>query len=171
VSIHTDWYAIRVKANRETVTAQALKGKGFEVCLPVYEVESHKSRGVQILRVPLFAGYLFARFDLRNRLPVLTIPGVVKIVGFGKDAEPVDPQEMSAVLALVEAGAHVLPHPYLPLGQRIRVRTGPLRGVEGVVVEHKDTHRLVVSVTLLQRSIAVDVERHWVLPVVQSARA
>jgi len=167
--MQTDWYAIRVKANREKVTAQALEGKGLEVCLPVYQVESRKTRGVQILRVPLFAGYVFSRFDLCNRLPILTVPGVVNIVGFGTEGQPVDPVEMEAVLALVKTESHVMPHPYLPIGQRIRVQAGPLRGVEGVVVEHKDGKRLVVSVTLLQRSIAVDVEREWLMPLTKTA--
>jgi transcription antitermination factor NusG len=146
-----------------------LEGKGFEVCLPVYQVESRKTRGVQILRVPLFAGYVFSRFDLCNRLPILTVPGVVNIVGFGTEGQPVDPVEMEAVLALVKTDSHVMPYPYLPIGQRIRVQAGPLRSVEGVVVEHRDGKRLVVSVTLLQRSIAVDVEREWLMPLTKTA--
>jgi transcription antitermination factor NusG len=169
VSTQTNWYAVRVKANRERVTAQALEGKGFEVCLPVYRVETHKTRGVQILRIPLFAGYVFSRFDFSNRLPILTVPGVVNIVGFGTEGEPVDPVEMESILALVKTDSHVVPHPYLPVGQRIRVQAGPLRGVEGVVMEHRDGERLIVSVTLLQRSIAVDLEREWLLPLVKSA--
>jgi len=169
VSVRTNWYAIRVKANREKVTAQALEGKGFEICLPVYQVESHKTRGVQILRIPVFAGYIFSRFDLSNRLPILTVPGVVNIVGFGTEGQPVDPAEMEAILALVNTDSHVMPHPYLPVGLRIRVQAGPLRGVEGVVVEHRDGKRLIVSVTLLQRSIAVDLDREWLLPLVKSA--
>lgn len=165
----TYWYAIRVKANRERVTAQALEGKGFEVCLPVYQVESHKTRGVQILRLPLFAGYVFSRFDFNNRLPVLTVPGVVNIVGFGAEGQPVDPVEMEAVLALVKADSPITPYPYLPIGQRVRVLAGPLRGIEGMVVEHRGGQRLIVSVTLLQRSIAVDLERAWLLPLLRSA--
>lgn len=169
MSVQTDWFAIRVKANREKVAAQSLSSKGFEVCLPVYQMESHKTRGVQVLHVPLFAGYLFARFNLHNRLPILMVPGVVGIVGFGSVAQPVDPDEMASVLALVSSDLRVMPHEYLPVGQRIRVQSGPLRGIEGQVVEHRDTNRLVVSVTLLQRSIAVNVERHWLSPLMKSA--
>lgn len=169
MSIQTNWYAIRVKANRERVAAHSLRGKGFEVCLPVYQVESHKTRGVHVLHVPLFAGYLFARFDIQNRLPVVIVPGVVGIVGFGNSPQAVDEAEMDGVLALVGSDLRIMPHSYLPAGQRIRLQSGPLRGVEGVVVEHKDANRLIVSVSILQRSIAVNVERHWLLPLMRSA--
>lgn len=169
MSLQSDWFAIRVKANREKVAAQSISSKGMETCLPVYQVESHKTRGVQVLQVPLFPGYLFARFNPHDRLPILMVPGVVGIVGFGNVPQPVDPDEMASVLALVGSDLRVMPHEYLPIGQRIRVQSGPLRGVEGQIVEHRDSNRLVVSITLLQRSIAVNIERKWLLPVRMSA--
>ena|SRR5260370_1287474 len=163
ISRHTDsWFAIRVKSNRERVTADALRGKGFEVCLPAYREHRLGSRGRQAAEVPLFAGYLFSCFDIHNRLPILTVPGIVHIVGFGKAPQPVDANEMASVFALIQSGLRVTPHPYLPVGHRVQLRTGPLRGVEGIVLAHKGEDRFVVSLTLLQRSIAVDVHRRWI---------
>lgn len=158
------WYAIRVKANREWVTATSLHNKGLEVCLPVFKKEKIRARGPRIVETPLFPGYVFSRFDIRNKLPVLTTPGVVDVVGFGKRACPVDPREMEAVRVYDRSNLQIEPHSYLPSGRRVRVQAGPLRGIDGIVVEHKGASRLVVSVTLLQRSIAAEVESEWLLP-------
>src|SRR5258707_10224695 len=94
----TDWYAIRVKSNRERVTADALRRKDLEVLLPACRKAGYK--GSPPREVPLFPGYLFCRFDVRYRFPVLAVPGVVQIVGFGPVPYPVDPIEMASVQAL-----------------------------------------------------------------------
>jgi transcription antitermination factor NusG len=157
------WYAIRVKSNRERVTADSLKGKGLEVFLPEYRSQSRKNTR-RSSSLPLFAGYLFCRFDPLNRLPILMVPGVVHIVGFGKDPEPVDPEEMSRLFALTECQLELEPHPYPPVGEHIRLQNGPLRGIDGIILAHEGEDRLVVSVTLLQRSVAVQIERDWLAP-------
>ena len=156
------WFAIRVKSNRERVAADALNARNLEVCLPVYREHRNSRNRARTVELPLFSGYVFSRFDARDRLPILTVPGVVHIVGFGNDPQPVDPREMASVFALVQTGLPAVPHPYLNVGNRIQLRFGPLRGVEGVVLAHKNETKLVMSVSLLQRSIAVDVEREWV---------
>lgn len=114
------------------------------------------------LEIPLFPGYLFCRFDVRVRMPVLTVPGVVHIVGVGNVPLPIDPVEMASVKALVESPFRVSPFPFPPVGRRVEIQAGPLRGVEGVVLAHQGEHKMVVSVTLLQRSLAVAIERQWV---------
>jgi transcription antitermination factor NusG len=163
LSPHPDpWYAIRVKSNRERVTAQALTGKGFQVCLPLYSERRLQANSARTLRLPLFPGYIFCSFDVSDRLPILTVPGVVHIVSFGKTPQPVHEGEMAALLTILRSGLHAIPHPALPVGQRIRLNSGPLTGVEGVILAHKGEERLVVSVTLLQRSIAVEVDRQWI---------
>ena len=156
------WYAIRVRSNRERVAADALHGRNLEVCLPMYREHRNSRNKARLVELPLFSGYVFSRFDARDRLPILTVPGVVHIVGFGKDPQPIDPREMASVFALVQTRLPAIPHPYLNVGNRVQLRFGPLRGVEGVVLAHKDETKLVMSVSLLQRSIAVDVEREWV---------
>jgi transcription antitermination factor NusG len=166
------WYAVRVKSNRERVTADALRGKDLEVCLPIYRQRRVTGSRTRIVELPLFAGYVFSRFDIHNRLPVLTVPGVVHIVGLGNVPQPVDPGEMASVFTLTQTHLKASPHPFLPLGRRVQLRTGPLRGVEGVVVAHKNETKLVVSVSLLQRSVAIDVEHQWIdglLPALSAA--
>jgi transcription antitermination factor NusG len=164
------WYAVRVKSNRERVTAQALAGKGFSVCLPVYR-EPRRTARARSLELPLFPGYIFCRFDAGNRLPVLMAPGVVHIVSCGRTPVPVEEREMAGVLAVLESGLQVSPYPALPVGQRVQLRAGPLAGVEGVLLAHKNQQRFLVSVTLLRRSIAVEVNREWVRPAACSRSA
>jgi transcriptional antiterminator NusG len=163
------WYALRVKSNRERVTADALKGKGFAVCLPLYRERGRRTDRIQMVDLPLFPGYLFCSFDVLNRLPILTVPGVVHIVSIGKIPQPVDEAEMAAVFAVIKSGLPVMPAPYFPVGQRILLDRGPLSGVEGVIVAHKNQEQFIVSVSLLQRSIAVEVDRGWISPIFQKS--
>jgi len=159
-----DWYAIRVKSNRERMAADALRGKGLQVFLPVYHRRRMRNGTMSSLPVPLFPGYLFCRFDVRTRLPILTVPGVVNIVGIGKEPHAVEEAEMGRLLALAESNLPLTPLPYLLPGEHVRIQRGPLRGIEGVILSTEDQDRLVVSVSLLQRSVAVDVERGWLGP-------
>jgi len=152
------WYAIRVKSNRERVTADALRGKNLEVLLPAQRAGG--PRGER--EIPLFPGYLFSRFDVQKRLPVLTIPGVVHIVGFGNVPVPVDPVEIAGVRTMIESSLEMMPFAYPPLGRKVQIQFGPLRGLEGVILAHKGEDKIVVSISLLQRSIAVAVERDWI---------
>lgn len=156
------WYAIRVKSNREWIAMQALRGKNYEVFLPVYHLARCRNNQKRTLEVPLFAGYVFSRFDPVRRLPILMTPAVVHIVGIGNVPTPVDPEEMVAVLEVAKSGLPVSPHPYLRAGQKVRLDGGPLRGASGTLLEQGDGDKLVVSISLLQRSIAVAVEPDWV---------
>lgn len=159
------WYALRVASNFELATAQALRGRGIEDFLPLYsrvrEMPTGSSRKVEI---PLFPGYVFGRFDISHRLPVLTIPGVLHIVGFGRTPAPVNAEELTAIRRVLDSGLHVEPWPFLEVSERVSIERGPLRGLEGVVLQLKGTCRLIVSVTLLQRSIAAEIDRESVRP-------
>jgi transcription antitermination factor NusG len=120
---------------------------------------------VKQLDLPLFPGYLFSRFDVGNRLPILTTPGVISIVGAGKTPLPVDDEEIDAIRAILRSGLTAQPWPFLCVGSRVYLEGGPLAGVEGIITNTDKVYRLVVSVSLLQRSVAVEIDREWARPI------
>lgn len=153
------WYALRVKSNCERVTAAGLTGKGFEVFLPEYQPSGDSAR--QSLK-PLFPGYLFSRFDINNRLPVLIQPGLVHIVGCGKQAIPVEDHEIESLKIVMRAGLPVQREESVTLGQWVRIEKGALAGAEGTVVGLRGGQRLLVAISLLQRSVSVLLDREAV---------
>jgi len=161
-SSHLPWFAVRVKSNSEKPVSAILRGKGFEEFVPVYKARRHWSDRIKVIDLPLFPGYLFCRLDLNRRLPLLTTPGFLYLVGKGKTPEPVDEREVSAIQSVVGAGVPVLPWASVVVGQKVRLERGPLRGVEGVVAKIADQHRIFVNVTLLQRSVSVQVHPDWI---------
>ena len=158
------WYALHVQTKYEKVVASSLHTRGFEEFLPVYASTRRWSDRLQKVETPLFPGYVFSRFDINHRLPVLTIPGVIKIVGLGKLPHPVDEDEINALLVVAGSGMLLEPWPFLREGERVRIQDGPLRNVEGVLSEIGGRGKLVISVTLLQRSVAVTIDRSLILP-------
>jgi transcription antitermination factor NusG len=144
---------------------EALTAKGNEAFLPTYRSRRRWSDRYKEIDAPLFPGYTFCRFDPIRRLPVLTTPGVVSIVGTTKGPVSIDEREIESVRAMVSSGFIVGPWPFLHEGEFVAVEHGPLQGVEGVIVSVKNQYRLVVSISLLQRSVAVEIDRAWVRPV------
>jgi len=163
------WFAVRVRSNHEKVAAAHLRERGFEEFSPSCKVERRWSDRKKEMDQFLFPGYVFCRLDPGQRLPVLTAPGVVDLVGFGKVPSPVPDHEIEAIRRMVQSGLLVMPWPYLELGNRVLIERGPLAGVEGILDEMKGKCRLVVSVQLLQRSVSAEVDRNWVRPL-QPAR-
>ena len=152
------WFAIWVKGRSEQNVAAHLRSRGLDPYLPTYVERRQWSDRIRVSEMPLFPGYLFCRFDPLDRLPILTAPGVIQILGAGKTLLPVHEDEMQAIQAITSSGLAKRPWPYLQVGQRVRIGTGPLRGVEGILIEIRGGHRLVVSVELLRRSVAVEVD-------------
>jgi len=107
---------------------------------------------------------VFCRFDAQNRLPVLVTPGVIAVVGRGKVPLPVDDSEIDAIQTLVSAGLRAEPWPYLELGQKVRIESNPLVGLEGILISFKGNHRIVLSVSLLCRSVALEIDESCVRP-------
>ncbi len=168
------WFAIQVRACAERTATTILQYKGYECFLPLSKSMRRWSDRVKQLDVPLFPGYLFCRFDPNNRLPVLKTPGVIQIVGIGKTLIPVDDDEVAALQCVSKNGLSAQPWPFLQVGQMARIEYGPLRGLTGIVIQIKSEFRLVLCVTLLQRSVAVEVDRGWLgdpLPSSSAARA
>jgi transcription antitermination factor NusG len=159
------WFALHVRARQEKTAAWALHNKGFEQFLPTYLEARRWSDRMKKLEVPLFPGYVFCRLDLRQRLAALKTPGVMAIVGIGKDPTPVENSEIAALQAIMRTNLPAVPWPFLQVGHRVRIEAGPLAGVEGILADFKSRGRLVVSVTLLQRSVLVDIERLQVIPI------
>jgi transcriptional antiterminator RfaH len=159
------WYAIRVRSNREKMVAASLEYRGFEPFLPLYRARRQWSDRVKDVELPLFDGYVFCRLDARFRLPALTIPGVLMFVEINKTPIPVDDSEIASLKAIASSGYPAGPWPYLEAGQRMRIERGALKDLEGFVVEVKNHWRVIVSVTLLQRSVAVEVDRDSIWPI------
>lgn len=157
------WYAVRVRSNQEKNVACSLAGKGYETYLPVYPKLSRWTDRMKKSELPLFPGYVFGRFDALQRLPVLLTPGVVHIVGNSTGPLPVDEMELEGVRRMVALGG-ALPCPYIAAGDTVIVERGALAGLQGILLRVKDDFRLVVSLTLLQRSVAVEVDRDSVRP-------
>ncbi len=130
--------------------------------MPVSKYTRHWSDRKKEVEVPLFPGYLFCRMDPYNRLPVLMTPGVIQIVGAGKTLIPVQEEEIVAIQRVVRNGLVTMPWPYLQVGQVARIEEGPLRGMTGIIVRIKSGMKLVLSVSLLQRSVAVEIDRSWI---------
>lgn len=158
------WYALRVRSRREKTVAQILRERGYTQFLPEYTGTRRWSDRLKKVLTPLFPGYLFCRFDFNQRLPIVSTPGVARIVGLGKLPLPVDESEIRSLQTAVESGLLLQPWPFLKVGERVTIQEGPLRNVEGIVLRMNDRERLVLSITLLQRSVAILLDRSWVRP-------
>ena len=158
------WYALTVQYQHERTTEKALQSKGLETLVPVYRSRRQWSDRVKEVELPLFAGYVLCHFDLTDRIQVLDTPGVFKIVGFGGAVLALEDSEVAGIQRAVASKLPLAPWPYLKAGDRVRVERGALRGIEGTLLRTKDALRLVIGVELLQRSIAVEVDREAVVP-------
>jgi transcription antitermination factor NusG len=159
------WFVVAVRTNYERCVSDGLAERGFETFLPLYRTRHTWSDRKKEIEVPLFSGYTFSRFDPMKRLPILQTPGVREIVGSRiTGPTPVDDCEITAVRTMIESELLVGPWPFLREGHFVSVERGPLTGVEGVIVEVKSKFRLIVSVTLLQRSVYAEIDRDWVVP-------
>jgi transcription antitermination factor NusG len=149
------WYAVRVRSNFERNVSIILEHKGVERFVPTYQSRRMWADRVKTLELPLFPGYVFCRIPLEERNLVVTIDGVVGLVGAGRQPIPVSETEIEAIRTIVQSGAPAEPWPFLRIGQTVRVNHGSLSGLEGILTRVKNSWRLVISVVLLERSVAV----------------
>jgi transcription antitermination factor NusG len=156
--IEPHWYAVSTCSRHEMKVAEQLARRSVEYFLPLYRsVRRWKDRRVQLL-LPLLPGYVFVRLALRDRLQVLQVPGVAKLIGFNGAPTPLPQEEIEALRKGLASDVRAVPHPYLTLGRHIRVNAGPLAGLHGILVKRKNMARIVVSVELIQRAMAVEVD-------------
>jgi transcription antitermination factor NusG len=163
-SVGFPWFALHVRSRYEKTVASFLDGKGYEWFLPTYRSQRRWSDRIKETDLPLFPGYLFCRLNPLDRLPILKTPGLLSIVGTARIPTPVEAAEIVALRTVVSSGLSRQPWPYLEAGQRVRIEQGALAGLEGIFLHEKGCDRLVLSVTLLQRSIAAEIDRSWVVP-------
>jgi transcription antitermination factor NusG len=162
------WFALQVRTRWENSTAVLLSGKGYQTLLPTYQTKKRWNGRVKQMSAPLFPGYVFCQFDALKRLPILITPGVISVVGRGRVPYPVNDGEVAAIQTIVASGFQAEPWPYLELGQRIRIEGDSLNGLEGILIQFKGNNRIVVSVSLLRRSVALEIDRDCVRPVAPS---
>lgn len=152
------WYALHTRHQHEKVVAQALSNKRFEVFLPLYDAAHHWKDRIRQLSLPLFPCYVFIRGGLDRRLEVITTPSVHSFVGMGGRPAPIPDADIAAIQRTVTSLARVEPHPFLKCGDWVRVKHGPLEGIEGILVRKKNRLRLILSVELLRQAISVEVD-------------
>lgn len=158
------WYAAYTCANHEKRIAAQLGQRDIEHFLPMYEaVHRWKDRRMR-LQLPLFPSYIFVHLLLRDRLRVLQVPGVVRLVGFGEHPTVLPREEIEMLRNGFRGELNAQPHPYLTKGRRVRIISGPLTGLEGILLRKKSNFRLIVSIDLIMRSIVVDVDAADIRP-------
>ena len=159
-----EWFAIHTRPRHEKSATRLLDLKGLESFLPLHRSRQRWSDRAKDVDLPLFPGYIFCKFEIGARVPVLETPGVVKIVRFGSEYVPVDLQEVEALQQLMRSGLPSEPWPQIEVGEPVVVAHGPLAGCQGILIDARKQVRLQLSVTILGRSVAVEVDRDWVGP-------
>ncbi|HVB99461.1 MAG TPA: UpxY family transcription antiterminator [Candidatus Dormibacteraeota bacterium] len=162
--LHPSWFAAHTRSRHEKTVSEQLRRRRIETFLPLYFTIRRWKNGDHAVELPLFPGYTFVRIAAENRIRVLQIPGVVRLVGFNGAPVPIEEQEVESLRRALSAGIAASPHPYLTVGRRARITAGPLAGREGILVRRKGTLRVVLSVDLIQQSILVDVAADSIEP-------
>jgi transcription antitermination factor NusG len=156
------WFALVVRPRFDKAVARALELKGYETLLPLYRKYHKYGARSRSSELPLFPGYVCCRFDVHSRLPILTTPGVIHVLGAGNMPLPVSDAEISSLQTAIGARIPIQPIAFVSDGERVRISSGVLAGIEGIVLKSKPSLRLVLSVTLLQRSVLLEIDRDQV---------
>ncbi len=165
--VQSPWFALRVRARHEKSVFEQLQARRYEAFLPLYTAKRRWADRWKVLSLPLFAGYVFCRFEPGKRVRVLATPGVIDVVRVGGEPAAIDGSEIEAIRRVIDSRLEAEPYPSLIRVQRVTVSDGPLRGVAGTLVEVRSGVRLVISIELLQRSVQVEIERDRVIPLEQ----
>lgn len=164
MTLHPGWYALYVRSRSEHQVARHLTEKGYETLLPLHRETRRWSDRIKDVTLPLFPNYVFCRMSSTGVGLIVGTPGVVRIVGTGATPVPIDTGEIDAVRRIVSAGVPVGPWPFLHVGQRVEIQSGPLNGLQGILTRAGNADKLVVSVWMLQRSVAVEIDRRQAVP-------
>lgn len=164
------WLAACVRSRHEKKVAQQLERSALECFLPLYQAVHRWKNRKAVVSLPLFPGYIFTRVVPRERRRILTTPGVVKLVSFQGQPAVIPESEIESLRLLLSKSAHMEPHPYLTVGRRVRITHGPFIGTEGILLRRKGRLRFVLSVHLVARSVAVEVDICDLSPIPESHR-
>ena len=157
------WFAIQVRPKYEFLTSTILRSKGYEEFVPFYVSTRRWSDRSKKLNVPLFTGYVFCRFSSHVCAQIITTPGVIRIVGIGNKIMAIEDAEIEAIRKAVNSGKAVEPYAYLTLGDRVCVKEGAMAGVQGILIRYSNRHQLVLSVDLIQGSMAMEIDARSVV--------
>jgi transcription antitermination factor NusG len=159
-----EWYAAVVRPRSEKAVAQALANRGVERYLPIYRGRYRSAGRFKDVDLPLFPQYVFCRIGTCSRAQVLSTPGVFRFVTFGNKPAPVNASELESVRRVLSSGTELQPWPFLKVGDYVEIAEGPLKGLDGRLIHTKGKCQLILDISLLQRSVAVTIERGWVRP-------
>jgi transcription antitermination factor NusG len=154
----SSWYALYTRHQHEKMVDQVLTNKGFDTFLPLYTTSHNWKDRSKSLTLPLFPCYVFLKGGIERRLQILTTPGIYGLVSSAGQPAAIPDIEIDAIRRVVNSGARVEAHPYLKCGNWVRVKSGPLAGIEGILVRKKNISRLVLSVEILGTAAAIEVE-------------
>ena len=152
------WFAVHTRHQHEQPVARALSGKGFSVFLPTYDAVHRWTDRKKCVKSPLFPGYLFFANEINRQIQILSTPGVNAIIKTGNVPAEISNDEIIAIRRMVESSLRVEPHPFINEGDIVRIKAGPLAGLEGIVSRKKDALRLVLSIQILGQSAAVEID-------------
>jgi transcription antitermination factor NusG len=148
------WYAVQIRPTYVTLSEMGLRAKGYEIFLPTYRKCVLSGSRTITNECPLFPGYLFCRITPECNGHIVTTPGVIRIVAFGGQPAVIDEEEIVRVRTIIASDVVRDPWQYVQTGCTIQIRSGPLKGLRGILISTKQSRRIVVSVSILQRSVA-----------------
>ena len=166
-TLHSEmlWYAGYTASRHEKRVAEHFAQRGVEHFLPLYETIHRWNNGRHRVQLPLFPSYIFVRIALRDRLRVIEVPGFVRLVGFNSLPYPLPEADINRMKEALKKGVLAEPYPYLTAGTRVEIRNGPMQGMTGILLRRQNKCRVVISVDLIMRSMALEVEAGDVVPV------
>lgn len=160
------WYAVYTRSRHEKVVEEELQRKSIETFLPLREVLSQWKDRKQRVHIPLFTGYLFVHVPMQQRrLDIVKVPGVARIIGFDNRAEPIPDEQIQAIQTFLQTTIKYDPYPYVKVGQRVEIRRGALRGMQGILLKKKNKFKFILSVDLIQQSVALEIDASDVEPI------
>jgi transcription antitermination factor NusG len=158
-----NWYALEVKSLREISVSRLLRAKGYEEFTPCYTLQRRQLDRTRLVEVPYLPGYVLCRYDGANNAKIVTTPGVIRIVKFCNAPAVIPEEEIRSLKIVTESGIGAKAYPFFNCGQKVEIQSGPLQGAKGRIAVVQKNCKLVVSIELLQRSIAVSVDQRWVV--------